>query len=71
VAGVGHLDFEEVVIMEFNHELKRNADLLLWSHFLYRRLVHKFVFVWSFKRFLLFATVYVYFDEQFFESITC
>ena len=43
VTGVGHLDFEKVVLSTLNLEVERDAHLLLWSHFLYYRFVHHFV----------------------------
>lgn len=43
VTGVGHLNFEKVVLSAFNLEVERDAHLLLWSHFLYYRFVHHFV----------------------------
>lgn len=43
VTGVGHLDFEKVVLSALNLEVERDAHLLLWSHFLYYRFMHHFV----------------------------
>ena len=35
LTGIGHLDFEKVVLSTLNLKVERDAHLLLWSHLLY------------------------------------